>query len=252
MLATPQRVQADLFDLIFQGIRIVQLSTLSDAQEVELGRQINQQLVTQEIQLYQQPALSQYIDRIGQALARVSTRPDLPYTFQLVQDDRVNAFSTLGGFVYIHTGLLRAADNEAQLASVIAHEIGHVEHRHAIQQVQQMAIAEGVIALGGFDRSMALDLAIEFALRRPYSRQQEFEADAAGLEMLRKTGYAPIAAVDFLQKLVDQPSPPAALSTHPDAADRIAALEAQLDPATACIGKGLDEQAYAVQIRDLR
>jgi predicted Zn-dependent protease len=251
VLATPGPAQASLIELIFQGIRIIQLATLSDAQEVALGQQINQQLVSQEIQLYQNPVLVDYVNQIGQALAQVSDRPDIPYTFQIVQDDQVNAFSTVGGFVYINTGLLRAADNEAQLASVIAHEIGHIERRHAIQQVQQMALAEGVMALGDFNRSVAVDLAIEFALRRPNSRQHEFEADAAGLAMLQKAGYAPIGAIEFLQKLLDQPAPPAFLSTHPDAADRITVLESQIDPAARYVGKGLEIEAYARRLRYL-
>ena len=245
------KADTDIFDLIFQGVRTIQLSNLSDEQEIALGQQINQQIL-QDVNVYDGSSIPQYVDGIGQQLALGTDRSQIPYTFQVIDDNQVNAFATLGGFVYLNTGLLRAADNEAQLASVIAHEIAHVDRRHVIQQLQQAAIAQGLLTAGGLDQNATIALAVELALHRPNSRAHELAADEAGLALLTQAGYAPIAAVDFLQKLLDQPNTfPDFLSTHPHPGDRINALNGQLDPATASAGKGLDGVTYRDRIRTL-
>lgn len=247
----PAQANVDILDLILHGIRIVQISNLSDQQEIELGQQVNQQ-IRQSVQIYNHAGITQYVDEIGQRLALGTDRAQIPYTFQVVTDDQINAFATLGGYVYVHTGLLKAADNEAQLASVLAHEIGHVDRRHALQQMQQAAIAEGLLTAGGIDQSDAISLGVELALHRPNSRAHELEADEAGLSLLTQAGYAPIAAVDFLQKLLDHPqTTPEFLSTHPHPEARIQALNEQLDPTTARHGGGLDKAAYRDRMQAL-
>jgi predicted Zn-dependent protease len=193
---------------------------------------------------------TEYINRIGQRLAQESTRPNIPYTFQVIDDDNINAFATMGGFVYVNKGLMAAADNEAELASVIAHEIAHISARHAIQQMRQMAIASGVASATGLDRSRAVQIGVELALRRPHSRQAEYEADQLGLQMMGRSGYAQSGMVDFMKKLLNKPSPPSILSTHPATADRIAALEQAIDPDLES-GEGLNNAAYRLEIRRL-
>lgn len=248
----PQPGQAiPWLDLILRGVQVIQMSNVSDRQEVQIGRAINEQLVTREIRLYRNPQITRYVNEIGQRLASSSDRPDIPYTFQVVNDKSVNAFATMGGFVYIHTGLLKAADNEAQLASVLAHEIGHIASRHALEQMRQSAIARGVAAAAGLDRNLAVQIGVDLALRRPNSRQDEFEADQKGLEMLTNAGYAPAGMVGFMEKLLRGGSVPSFLSTHPGTQDRIKALERAIDPATANVGEGLDELAYKRNIRVL-
>ena len=247
----PAQANIDILDLILHGIRIVQISNLSDQQEIELGQQVNQQ-IRQSVQIFDHAGITQYVDEIGQRLALGIDRAQISYTFQVVEDDQINAFATLGGYVYVHTGLLKVADNEAQLASVLAHEIGHVDRRHALQQMQQAAIAEGLLTAGGIDQSDAIALGVELALHRPNSRTHELEADEAGLRLLTQAGYAPIAAVDFLQKLLDHPqTTPEFLSTHPHPEARIHALNEQLDPATARHGSGLDKAAYRDRMQAL-
>ncbi|MFB2768096.1 M48 family metallopeptidase [Pelatocladus sp. BLCC-F211] len=219
-VGSPQKSQAiSWFDLLFQGVQILQLSNISDKEEVQLGKEINQQLVNSKIQLYSNKNVNRYVNQIGQKLAANSTRSDIPYKFQVVKDESVNAFATMGGYVYVTTGLLKAADNEAQLASVIAHEIGHIASRHAIEQMQQTAIARGVATATGLDRSTAVQIGVDLALRRPHSRQDEFEADRKGLRTLRRAGYAQSAMIAFMQKLLNQPSLPTFLSTHPATSD---------------------------------
>ncbi|MFB2771184.1 M48 family metalloprotease [Pelatocladus sp. BLCC-F211] len=121
----------------------------------------------------------------------------------------------MGGYVYVTTGLLKAADNEAQLASVIAHEIGHIASRHAIEQMRETAIARGVATAAGLERSTAVQIGVDLALQRPNSREDEFEADRKGLRTLGRAGYAESAMIAFMQKLLQKRSLPTFLSTHP-------------------------------------
>lgn len=252
ILATPQPAQSFSFlDLLFQGVQVFQLSNLSDSEEVQLGKQINEQLVNGQVRLSQNRQLNRYVDRIGQRIVPQTDRPNLPYTFQVVEDDSINAFATMGGFVYIHTGLMAAAENEAELASVVAHEIGHITARHAVQQMRQRAIAQGLLSATGLDESNAVQIGVELAVSRPNSREDEFEADQKGLDSLTKSGYAPIGMISFMEKLQQQGgSPPTFLSTHPAVSDRIAALKAQATNPTQ--GDGLNPQLYQQRTQSLK
>ncbi|NDJ20496.1 M48 family metalloprotease [Nostoc sp. B(2019)] len=251
-VGSPQRTQAiSLFDILIRGVQILQLSNISAQEEVQLGKEINQQLVNSEIQLYRNQNVNRYVNQIGQKLAANSTRPDIPYTFQVVQDESVNAFATMGGYVYVTTGLLKAADNEAQLASVIAHEIGHIASRHSIEQMRQRAIARGVATAAGLERSTAVQIGVDLALRRPNSRQDEFEADQKGLRTLGRAGYAQSAMIAFMQKLLQQRSLPSFLSTHPATSDRITALKSEIDSQKTYGGGGLNNAVYEAKIQPL-
>ena len=248
----PQASQAGWFDIILNGIQVIQLSNISNRQEVAIGKQINNQLVSREIRLYRNAAINRYVNEIGQRLAQNSKRSDIPYTFQVVNDKGINAFATMGGFVYVNAGLVAAADNEAELAGVMAHEIGHITERHSIQQMRQSAIARGVASAAGLDRNTMVNIGVELALRRPNSRKDEFEADRVGLETMTQAGYAPSAMVSFMEKLLKRGgSIPSFLSTHPNTSDRIKALEQAIEPRSANAGDGLDNAAYKNKIRAL-
>jgi predicted Zn-dependent protease len=237
-------------DLILRGIQVIQLSNLSDRQEVELGRQINDRLVGGQIRLLRDPQINRYVNAIGQRLAAESNRTNIPYTFQVVNDRGVNAFATMGGFIYINAGLMQAANNEAELASVMGHEIAHITARHAVKQMKETAIARGLAGAAGLDRSTAVNIGLELALRRPHSRNAEYEADQLGLRMLGRAGYAQSAAVDFMKKLMRQPSLPAFFSTHPAPADRVTRMQAAIDPRMVN-GNGMDNSAYRSRLRSL-
>jgi len=254
VVGTPQVAQGlSFFDLLFRGVQVFQLSNMSDQQEVKLGRKINQQLVENEITLSDNSQLNAYVDRIGQRLVPYSDRPNLPYTFQVVEDDSINAFATMGGFVYINTGLMARADNESELASVVAHEIGHIASRHAVEQMRQRAIAQGLLSAAGLDESNAVQIGVELAVSRPNSRQDELEADERGLRMLRQAGYAPIGMVTFMEKLQRQGgAPPSFLSTHPATSERIQALKAQMNNNNPTQGDGLNAQLYQQRTQALR
>ena len=250
---SPQPSQAvPWFDLIRQGVQVIQLSNVSDQEEIQLGKQINEQMVGREFQLYRNKSVNDYVNRVGQRLAEYSDRPNLPYKFQVVESDSVNAFATAGGYVYVTTALLKTADNEAELASVLGHEIGHIARRHLIKQMRETAIAGSVATAAGVDRNQAVQLGVELALRRPNSRKDEYEADSSGLKTLGRAGYAQSAMVSFMEKLLKQGgSTPTFLSTHPATKSRIARLRQAIDPQKANVGNGLDSADYRANIRPL-
>lgn len=244
-LGTPALARAvDWFDLLLRGVQVIQLSNLSDRDEVGLGQQIDQQLTSTQVRIYNNRRLDTYITRLGERLAAASDRPNIPYTFRVVADRGINAFATMGGFVYVNAGLIAAAENEAELASVIAHEIGHIAARHAVENLREAAIANGLLSAANLDRSTAVRLGVELALRRPGSRRDELEADRLGLATLIQAGYAPVGMLTFFQKLLNAPSPPSILNTHPDTRSRIAIIE-QLIPADQLNqGIGLSNDPY--------
>jgi beta-barrel assembly-enhancing protease len=166
------------WELLIQGAQYIQLANMSDGQEANMGAQINQEL-TGQVKIYRNQAATNYVDRIGQRLVRTSIRPNIKYTFQVVEDDAVNAFATMGGFVYINTGLLKIADNEAQLAGVMGHEIGHIAGRHGLQHMKQAALAQGLSTALGVNNDKLVQLGVQVALTLPNSRQDEYDAAKA-------------------------------------------------------------------------
>ncbi|MDZ8263357.1 M48 family metallopeptidase [Nostoc sp. ChiQUE01b] len=242
----------DFLPLILQGVQVLQLSNISDRQETDIGKQINQQILGSQVRLYRNSEVNSYVEQIGRRLAASSDRPNLPFTFQVVEDDAINAFATLGGYVYVHTGLLKAADNEAELASVIAHEIGHIGGKHLVKQMRQKAIASGLASASGLDRNTAVNIGVELALNRPRSRQDEFDADQRGLRTLTRAGYAQSGMVSFMQKLLKKGgSTPTFLSTHPGTSDRIDALRRAINSQPSNGKYGLDKASYKANIRPL-
>lgn len=254
-LTTPAPSQAGLLDLLFEGIRYVELSNLSDRDEIALGNQINQQLQAEGVQFYQSdPALTQYVTAIGQRLVANSDRPTLPYSFQVVKDDGINAFATVGGFVYIQTGLIKAASNEAELAGVMAHEIGHIGGRHVIERMRQAALASGIAGALEVSQDTLVNLGVQLALTLPNSREAEYDADRRGFETLGKSGYDTRRFITFMQKLERQGGdPPEFLSTHPNPGNRVSTLQTMNARGTYArnVGVGTDPAAYKARIRGL-
>ncbi|MDB9312354.1 M48 family metallopeptidase [Spirulina sp. CS-785/01] len=257
---TPQAAKAvSWLELLMRGAQILQLSTMSDRQEVALGNQINQQLTTQLARrgtpILDDERLTSYVDGIGQKLAAQSERPEIPYKFQIVADKGINAFATMGGFVYVNAGLMALAENEAELASVVSHEIGHIVGRHAVNQMKDRAIAAGVMSAAGLDQNAAVQIGVQLALNLPNSREDELEADQSGLDNLRDANYNPTAMVSFMQKLAQQSrgSVPTILSTHPATSDRITILRQALaeNPPQPEENQGTNPQAYTNNIAPL-
>jgi beta-barrel assembly-enhancing protease len=254
-IGQPMVAQASWLDLIRGGVQVIQglqITKMSDAQEMELGQQINQEITSSQVNLVRDARINEYVNQIGQRLAAKSDRPNLRYTFQVVDDNAINAFATMGGFVYVHKGLLKAADNEAQLASVMGHEIGHITARHAIKQMGETMRTRGLLTATGADRSQAVNIGVQLAMRLPHSRRAEFEADQTGLNTLTRAGYAPSEMVAFMQKLVSARSVPTFLSTHPAAADRVVRLRQLVQPNPTGSNVGLNGADYKSRIQALR
>ena len=251
-LSTPLSSKAigfsDLIRILPQVTQIFNLSNISDRQEVDLGQQMNQE-IQQEVRISRNSQLNSYVEQIGSRLAANSTRPNIPYAFQVVEDPAVNAFATAGGFIYVNTGLLKTADNEAEVASVLAHEMGHIEGKHLIKQMRQKAIASGLATATGLDKSKAVGIGVQLALNLPRSRQDEFDADRRGLANITRTGYAQLAMVSFMKKLQGSSSVPTFLSTHPGASDRVISLQNQIKNQPSPQNYGLDNPVYQSKMR---
>lgn len=226
-LDTITPVAAQGFERLLQGAyQSFAISNLSDEQEVALGKQINQQLIAQgQVRLSRNRRTSTLVNRIGQRIARTSDRPDIPYTFQVADDKAINAFATAGGYVYVTTGLLQATNgSDAQLAGVIAHEVGHIVGRHALDQMRKATLAQGITGALGVDNRLVVNLGVNL-LQRSYSREAEYEADKLGLENLVRAGYPASGLPDFLRKLERGGGTPEFLSTHPSSPSRVERLE---------------------------
>jgi beta-barrel assembly-enhancing protease len=212
-------------DLLKGAAQYYSVSNLSPQQEVTLGQQINKQLVSSEVKLNGDPRLNELVQRVGQRVAQASDRPNLPYTFQVAQDNSINAFATLGGFVYVTTGLLQAvAGDESELAGVLAHEVAHISAKHSIQQMKQSAIAQTGSAVLGLDQSTLVNIGVGLVSRN-YGREDEYEADRLGVRTLARAGYPADGLPRFLKKLYSAGSPPEFLSTHPGPQNRVSRLE---------------------------
>jgi len=235
--------------LILQGVQVVQLSHLSDRQEVELGKQMNKQLASK-VHFYHNPEINSYIQKIGKRLAAHSTRPNIPYVFQIVDDNAINAFATTGGFIYLNKGLLKAADNEAQVAAVMGHEMGHIEAKHLLQQMRHQAFQQGLLAASGLNRSQAINMGLNLSLTLPLSRKDEYEADKRGLQNITRSGYSQTAMVSFMQKLLSKGASPAFLSTHPGTGDRIKALKSEIAEQPRNNADGLNNSLYQTNVRN--
>ncbi len=252
-LATPTPSHASIIELLLQGVRYVQLGNLSDRDEVALGTQIDRQLKIQGVRIYNRnAAINSYVNEIGQRLAATSDRPNIPYRFQVVDNNSVNAFATSGGFVYIQTGLIRAAANEAELAGVMAHEIGHITGRHALQQMRQQALASGIAGSLGVRQDAMVNLGVQLALQLPNSREAEHDADRRGFHNMGRAGYDTTGFISFMQKLEGGRGSAEFLSTHPNPGNRVNNLQGLHNTGTySNAGVGLDAAAYRSRISGL-
>ncbi len=197
---------------------------MSPAQEQQIGDQQHEQIIAEFGSVYDDPRLAAYIDRIGQELASYGELPELTYTFTVLDTDIVNAFALPGGYVYVTRGLLTIGYDEAEIAGVIAHEIGHITARHSAARYSRTVLAQlGGAVLGiAVDNDLANSLygAGAMALVQSYSRSQEYEADSLGVRYLARAGYDPLAMADFLGTLEAYTELQAALSGNPEAAQQ--------------------------------
>jgi beta-barrel assembly-enhancing protease len=237
-------------DLIKSGIQLGDAATISNKREVRLGESMDQQ-VTSQMQLYNNPELNAYVNEVGQRIAAQSDRTNILYKYQVVDQPTVNAFATMGGFVYVHTGLLKSIENEAELAGVLAHETGHISTRHIVKDMQKQAIELGALSLAGVENNQLVGIGVNLALNKPGSRGHELEADRLGLKYIAKAGYPQSQMIAFMKGLLKMHSPPTFLSDHPGVPQRIKELEKHIDPTYAETALGMDSAAYKAKIHML-
>ncbi|SMP02544.1 Peptidase family M48 [Desulfurobacterium pacificum] len=176
------------------------------SQEVAIGRQAAAE-IERKAKLCKDPVINRYVQEVGQKIVAVCGRHDITYHFKVIESDELNAFSLPGGWVYIYTGLLKHLDNEAELAFVLGHEVGHIVGRHAIRRLQLIYGINLLLSLAFREHQPTVaEKEILNVLYRivvaGYSRKEEFEADAMGAYFTGKAGWNPVASVETI-KLLD-------------------------------------------------
>ena len=218
---------------------------MTQTREVELGRSAHDD-ITQQMGVYDDEELQQYVVEIGRELADVSHRPDLPWTFTIIDSPVVNAFALPGGFIYVTRGLMTHLGDESELAGVLGHEVGHVTARHSVQAYTQATSAQMGLMLGqifvpamrspygapGLGDVAAQGLGLLFL---KFGRDDEKQADRLGAEYAAHSGWNPNGVGGMLTTLsriadtTDRRGTPNWLSTHPDPADRVLDVTGTVD-----------------------
>jgi predicted Zn-dependent protease len=215
------------------------LNFYSIEHEIALGKQLAQE-VDRQAKFVTDPVVNEYVNRVAQNLVRNSDA-QVPFTVKVIDSDVVNAFALPGGFFYVNSGLVLHADEEAELAGVMAHEIAHVCARHGTKQatkgeIIQLASIPAMIFIpyswAGYAIYQGMNFAIPMTFLK-FSRDAEREADYLGLEYMYKAGYDPNAFVTFFEKVTAQEKKqpgtiPKAFSTHPPTPDRIEAAQKEI------------------------
>jgi predicted Zn-dependent protease len=223
---------------VFTASALVGITLISVPQEIEIGKAENVQ-VRKQMPALRDRQVSAYITRIGQRLAKAAPGAKYPYSFQVADVKEINAFSLPGGPVWINRGVLRAAGNESQVASVLSHEIAHIAQRHAADQMEKTLLARwslGVLGamlgnVGGAGTAQAAGAMVANGVFLKFSRDDEREADRVGLQIMTKAGWDPRGMIELFEVLRRESArDPGAVdvffSTHPSPEDRIGNLAA--------------------------
>lgn len=238
-----------------------QLALITEAQEIQMGQQAAQQ-VAQQLGLVDNASLQQYVQTVGERLARESERPNLPWRFAVVEDPTPNAFALPGGFIFLTRGMMDVMDSEAELAAVLGHEIGHVTARHSVTQISRGQLAQLGLGLGSIFFPSAAQSFGGLAqtgmqlLFLSYGRDAERQADELGFKYALREGFEVREMDDIFATLmrIGQASGRSALPTwlasHPAEPERIASAQARADTVTrAPLQTGRDE--YLARINGL-
>lgn len=225
---------------------------IGETEERDIGAKMAAQIRAEQ-KIYSDRIVTDYLNRTGQRIARLSDRPDLPYQFTVIEDKTLNAFAVPGGYVYVHTGLLKQLDSQSQLAGVLAHEISHIVARHSVKLLQEglgLQILTSLV-LGGSGQGTQAAVNVGLALiLRGYSRGAEEEADSFGTIYMARAGFNPEGMAQVMDKL-------AALSgggdgfwenlasDHPPAAKRAAAVRAEIKSKGLDAGLPFDSEPYS-------
>ncbi|TVP57746.1 MAG: peptidase M48 [Gemmatimonadales bacterium] len=208
-----------------------QFTLISEAQEIEIGREADRD-ISRSLGVYDDPELQAYVQELGERMARDSERPDLPWTFRVIDDPVINAFALPGGFIYVTRGILSHFSSEAELAGVLGHEIGHVTARHGVSRVSRAQLAQVTLGAGSILVPQLEGIGGELAsfgvglLFLSYSRDDERQADDLGLRYMTDEGYDPREMAATFEMLYNASGAeegdriPNWLSSHPDPLNR--------------------------------
>lgn len=225
----------------------------SKEQDVQVGQE-NAAQIRKQMTVIKDPVLTEYVNRVGKRLvsAQEAQESGFPFTFEVVADPSINAFALPGGPMFINTGLLRAVDNEAQLAGVIGHEMSHVILRHGTNQASKSKLIElpAVLASqmsGGSMMGQLAQLGIGLGANSvllKFSRTAESQADLTGSHLMAESGYNPVEMARFFEKLNAEGGQraPQFLSDHPNPENREKAIEQEITR--------LPQQSYGYQTGD--
>jgi predicted Zn-dependent protease len=196
--------------LLIAAVIVVPGCSVSQDQEVELGRE-NAEQINAQLPIVTDPAVSGYIQSLGESIAQRTSRSDLDWHFYVVNSKDVNAFALPGGFVYVNRGLVESADRLDELTGTLGHEIGHVVERHSVKQMQKARKANTGVAvvctLTNICQSGLAQVAVQVggsALFARYSRQDELQADSEAVVNVARAGYSPQGISDLFQVLLKE------------------------------------------------
>ncbi|MEE8110972.1 MAG: M48 family metalloprotease [bacterium] len=211
------------------------LLPIGPTEERAIGGAMATQVVARYGGLYENPALFKYVNLIGKAVAMTSDRPELNYTFAVINSNRVNAFATPGGYVFVTKGLLRRLRSEAELACVLGHEIAHITQKHILTVIRRSRAVSGLarVTLASLNQNPEkFDEMIKEGMKSLFEegldRNMEHEADKVGADFCSRVGYDPSAARDYLltiQSLRPQEEDEILLTTHPSGQERLDELD---------------------------
>lgn len=214
--------------------------TISEAEERQIGEEVSLKIRTK-FGVVQDPAIHKYVSLVGMTLAKQSERPNLNWTFVVLDTDGVNAFASPGGIIHVTRGALGFAKTEAELAGILGHEVGHVAHKHtvnAIQKGKMVQMGTDAANRGTFLNAIA-DRAYSMVLENSFSRGDELDADKVGVALAQQAGYASGALGDFLSRLdarnASQTSKNGMFASHPATKERIDKIKAQSAGANAAV-----------------
>ena len=222
-------------NILKQSVNTLQaLQPIAYKEEKAIGGRLAVEVFSRYGGAYDDPELLRYITLVGQAVADVSSRPDIDYHFAILNTEHPNAFATPGGYVFVSIGLLRMIENEAQLAGVLAHEVAHISQKHALQTLERSRSLQGVssLTLAVMDKNPGMldkliDEVSNVLFTKGLDKNLEFEADKYGREFAYRMGYYPGGLQNFISKLGKSAEGGKSIfmSTHPSAGERYSLLK---------------------------
>ena len=231
---------------------------VSTQQEVQMGQSEVQQ-INQQLPIVNDPEANRYINVLGDSIARLTSRGDLPWQFFIVNSSDINAFAVPGGYVYVNRGLIEHATKMDQLAGVLGHEIGHVVLRHTVKQMGQMNVANIGVGLACVLTSVCNSQAAQVGINAAgaavfakFSRDDEKQADDVGFDNVLRAHISPRGMVEMFQTLLDirQSSPGLVdgwFASHPTEESRIADIQSRINGTSPAVLRTLSEDSQAFQ-----